>query len=281
MRLKLTILAIFCSVFILSAMRSLAAQEKTKTPLPQFEAASVKPMDPNVPHTHGVTVLPGGRVVISGMTLRELIMTAFDVSGWQISGDIPWISKDIYRIEASPGPDSGIANFKYSLLRIEDGRLRGMLQALLIDRFQLKFHRSTKTGTVYLLERTDKPLKLRPIEDRGQGIGDGRSPSAMAPGGIAQSSIGYGGDKWAIWASSLSQVAKYASDFILRVPVLDRTNVDGVFEYRQDVAELDPDHTDPSASFLRFLSEIGLQLKRSEGDIEMLIIDSASKPLPN
>jgi len=35
-----------------------------------------------------------------------------------------------------------------------------MLQALLIDRFQLKFHRETKTGDVYLLEQSGKPLAL-------------------------------------------------------------------------------------------------------------------------
>jgi uncharacterized protein (TIGR03435 family) len=39
-----------------------------------------------------------------------------------------------------------------------------MLQTLLTERFQLKVRRETKTGPVYLLERSGKTLPLRPTK---------------------------------------------------------------------------------------------------------------------
>lgn len=47
---------------------------------------------------------------------------------------------------------------------IDDPVLRQMLQALLIDRFQLKVHRESGSGDVYLLKRNDKPLALKPAK---------------------------------------------------------------------------------------------------------------------
>jgi uncharacterized protein (TIGR03435 family) len=53
---------------------------------------------------------------------------------------------------------------RHTNVEIEDEQLREMLQSLLIDRFQLRFHRETQTGDVIFLERTDKPLALRQTE---------------------------------------------------------------------------------------------------------------------
>jgi uncharacterized protein (TIGR03435 family) len=121
----------------------ITAQDRPAAELPQFEVASVKPVDPNVAHMVGVKVYPGGRVVISSMSLKALTAAAFRLSYWQISGGDGWTEKDDYNVEAKP-PDnlrSSIKDLRYALFGIEDEHLREMLQALLIDRFQLKFHR--------------------------------------------------------------------------------------------------------------------------------------------
>ena len=41
-----------------------------------------------------------------------------------------------------------------------------MLQALLIDRFQLKFHFESRQGQTYLLERGKGKLNLQPPKDK-------------------------------------------------------------------------------------------------------------------
>ena len=41
-----------------------------------------------------------------------------------------------------------------------------MLQTLLVDRFQLKFHHATKEGPVYLLVKGNKDRKLQDAKDK-------------------------------------------------------------------------------------------------------------------
>ena len=57
-------------------------------------------------------------------------------------------------VEVKAPEHSGSTNFSHSLSDIEDERLRGMLQALLVDRFQLRVRRETRTGDFYQLMRT-------------------------------------------------------------------------------------------------------------------------------
>jgi uncharacterized protein (TIGR03435 family) len=104
--------------------------------------------------------------VISGFTLRSLIAAAYRLPVWQISGGEGWIQKDIYLVEGQPPENlrSSIRNLRHTLFGMEDERLCEMLQTLVADRFQLRFHRETSSGDVYLLERTGKPLGLQPAE---------------------------------------------------------------------------------------------------------------------
>src|SRR5262245_49708398 len=117
----------------------------------EFEIASIKPIDPNAGiHMTGLQIFPGGRIVIPTTSLKGLIVTAFGLSYWQLSGGEPWMEKDLYDVEAKPPANlqPAITNLRHGLFDIDDERLRQMLQALLSDRFHLKFHRETKTGKV-------------------------------------------------------------------------------------------------------------------------------------
>lgn len=242
-----------------------------------FEVASIKPVKPGVPHMVGVRVFPGGRITISSFSLKALVVSAFGLSHWQISCGDECAENDLYDVEATP-PEalrSSIKDLRYTLFGIEDAHLREMLQSLLIDRFQLKFHRETKTGDVYLLVQSGKTLRLRP-SDAPSEVAD---PSADLG---AFGSIGYAGGQWNIFATSMPQLAKFASGFVLHAPVLDRTELSGSFDYRQRVPDLEPKYSgDQSDSFLSYLAELGLKLERSRGPVEMLVIDHASKPSPN
>ena len=253
------------------------AQDKPAAELPAFEVASIKPIEPGVGGWMGVQVHAGGRVVISALPLKTLITTAFGVSYWQISGGNKWTGEDRYYLEAKPSEamQPSIKDLRHTLFGIEDEHLREMLQALLIDRFQLKFHRETKAGDVYLLARSGASLRLRPIEIPATGA-DSSADHRL------QGSIGYAGGQWNISATSMPQLAKFASDFVLHVPVSDRTEISGWFYYRQREPDLEPVYSgDQSDSFLSYLREIGLKLTRAKGPVVTFVIDHAEKPSPN
>jgi uncharacterized protein (TIGR03435 family) len=84
------------------------------------------------------------------------------------------------------------------------------------------------------------------------------------------------------YASSMPQLAKYAADYIAHIPVLDRTELSGPFDYKQRLPDLEPNYgPDQTDTFLHFLSELGLKLERSKGPVESFVIDHAAKPSPN
>jgi uncharacterized protein (TIGR03435 family) len=256
---------------VCSQVTPIAAQDRPAPALPEFEVASIKPVVPGV--STGPRVYTGGRVVINGLTLKGLVTVAFRLSYWQISGGDAWIGKNEYRVEAKPAENlrSSIKDFRYTNFDIEDEHLREMLQALVIGRFQLKFHRETRTGDVCLLERSGKTLRLVPLETASTGAGLSTESSSFG-------SIGYAGGIWNMSATSMPQLARFAGDFYLHAPVLDRTELSGLFHYRQRVPDMEPNYTENTGSFLYFISELGLKLERTKGPVEYLVIDHAAKP---
>lgn len=244
-------------------------------PLPQFEVASIKPTDMSGQVNVGVRVYPGGRVVVSGCELSTLARIAFGLTYQHLSGGPDWINEIKYDVEAVPPKDSGVTDLRYTLFGIEDERLREMLQALLKDRFQLKFHRENKTGDIYLLERNRKPLAVHPA----QALATDADPSSNRQ---SFSSIGYVGGRWSIFATSMPQLAKFASSFVYHTPVLDRTDLTGQFDYKQKQPDLEPKYSgDQSDSFRIYLQELGLKIERRKGPVETFVIDSAAKPSAN
>jgi uncharacterized protein (TIGR03435 family) len=237
----------------------------------QFEVATIKPSPPSAGCCRGLEVYPGGRVVIWSAGLKALVHTAFDEDWWQISDGPDSVAKDSYDIVAKAPETSPptVFSLRHSLFELEDPRLRQMLQALLIDRFQLRFHRETKTGPVLLLVKSGKPILLHANK-----MVDGKDPH---PDGFAQ--VGWAGD-WNMFNVTMPQLAKFASGYALHQTVLDKTGLDGSFDYRSKLSLTSPQNGD-DVSFRFFLEEIGLKLVPSTGPVETFVIDHAEPPSPN
>jgi uncharacterized protein (TIGR03435 family) len=249
----------------------------TAQKLPEFEVATIKPVVPDQMHRVGLDTFPDGRIVFPTVTLRGLIITAFQLSAWQISGADDWMVKTEYDVEAkvSPAMLPQIKTLKHTWFDLDDPTLRQMLQALLIDRFQLKFHRDTKQATVYLLKQSGKPVTLVPSAIQPATDSPDNKPG---PSG----NMGYAARRWAISNMSIQDIAKFATDFVLHTPILDQTGLSGTFDYRQPPnTDSEADSVDQTASFLRLISELGLKLETTRGPVETLVVDSAAKPSEN
>lgn len=242
-------------------------------PQAAFEVATIKPFDTsNGVMNAGVKVYPGGRLVVHAESLKALIMAAYDVGYWQLSGGEQWTEKDVYDVEAKPAAQSGEYSLRHTRYGIGDERVRQMLQTLLADRFQLKLRRETKTGDIYLLEQSSKSLQLKPTkytEDQ---------PLQGTAGFSGE--IEYVGGHWFVFDSSIPQLAKFATDHILHRPVVDKTGINGSFDYKDTDVKIDQDQ-DFQGSFPFFIQEIGLKLTSSKGPVETLVIEHAENPSPN
>jgi uncharacterized protein (TIGR03435 family) len=107
----------------------------------EFEVAAIHPSA--VPPGAGtsVEVFEGGRIRIINEPIKLLVRQAFQIQNAQISGGPEWLDSDRYDIEAKTGRPE----------KPRPGDLAPLLQALLAERFHLKFHRETREMSVAAL----------------------------------------------------------------------------------------------------------------------------------
>jgi uncharacterized protein (TIGR03435 family) len=208
--------------------------------------------------------------------LKSIICTAFDLPASQLLGGEEWMERESYDVVAKAPDGSAPYDLRHSWFRLEDPRLRQMLQALLIDRFQLKVHRETKAGQVYFLVKSGKTILLKPTD----------APSSKvprAPDGFG--SIGNAGDTWVIYNTSMRQLANFVGDFYMHRPVVDQTGLAGSYDFKWKMLLTNPDQPDPllgsKDELMQFIQVMGLKLMTSTGPVETLVIDHAEHPSPN
>ena len=143
-----------------------------------------------------------------------------------------------------------------------------MLQSLLVERLQLKYHRETREGPVYLLVKGNKALKLVDSKDKNV------YPWA---GGIRGGMIM--GDGLAGINESMEDLAKRLSPYLGR-PVLDRTGLSGSFDFRSEYSS-DNVRPDVITMILASVQDIGLKLEASKGPVDGIVIEHAEKPSAN
>jgi len=258
----------------LSQVRALDKDDIAR--LPRFEVASVKPH--SGPFTE-MSVYPGGRVVLTGAAVRDLLMGALNVEPSQIS-DLPdWANArgNRFDIEAIP-PDSAPSKTSTSRnFRLTDEQRR-MLLALLIDRFQLRFHTVVKTGDVYSLVRGRSELRLQPPANTTKPPSFGFVPKDRSAGmAMAGKNI------------SMSDFASHLAHYLyLKSAVVDKTGVKGSFDFQFSQVlqpcqgDSDCDEESNEIGYItRSLHEIGLDVKSGKGPVETIVIDHVEKPSPN
>lgn len=254
-----------------SPLRLQAAAPKADLKLPEFEVASVKPnMKGGIA---GFQTFPGGRIRCEYCRLEWLIMFAFDIQSYQITGGPAWMHEAAYSIDAEPPASSESARHNPpSLYSPLDEEQRLMLQALLIGRFQLKFHRENRTGQVYVLTKGGGALKLKPPKDATL---DPWVGSIVGGGGIDGDGILGQNISMPFLAVDLSRYLEH--------PVLDETGLKGSFDFKYQIADYNPnlDMQDFVGSILTSLKGIGLNLKSNKGPVETIVIDHVERPSAN
>ena len=146
-----------------------------------------------------------------------------------------------------------------------------MLQALLADRFQLKYHREIKEGPVYVLLKGNNKLQLQDPKNKDDfpWVGNSNGGGAIFGNGIAGMNI------------SMPLLATRLSRYMGR-PVLDQTGLEGSFDFKFEYPlPSDDQRPDVITSIITSIQGIGLKLQAAKGPVETIVIDQAEKPSAN
>jgi uncharacterized protein (TIGR03435 family) len=235
---------------------ALASIVFAQTPSEQkFEVASVKIMNDGTGGVHGG---PGTsspeRITYSGVTLMSLVMKAYKVRGFQVSGP-EWLIHDRYEI---------IANVPSGTT--EDG-LNFMVQNLLAERFHFRVHHEMKEGPLYHLVVAKGGLKIKESENVRK-LSNGQVGSMISPGHVD------GQERWIARSASMALLANLAES-MLGTFVKDETGLAGYYDFQFDFV----DRADPSAqaSLASSFADLGLKLQKTTGPIDILVVDSVVK----
>jgi uncharacterized protein (TIGR03435 family) len=279
----------FLALYWLSSGSMIVAQTPGPATDPlEFEVASVKPAAPGV---RGMLIRPGpnGGVNISNMTLKELIVLAWRVQPFQISGGPAWLDSIHYDIIAKPES------------RPRQGDIPLMLQSLLRDRFQLTIHRETKELQIYALVLANKSGKLGPglVESKEAGCtppdpSKPRIPDPGKPPELACGQMFAQPSRFRGIAMPVERMIPVLSRFLDRT-IVDKTglakNYDIDLQWTPDENQLrllpsevpKPLLGDPGGPsiFTALQEQLGLKLESQKGLVEMIVIDRAEKPSEN
>jgi uncharacterized protein (TIGR03435 family) len=263
-----------CLLAATLVLRTAAAQDA-------FEIASVKAADPVHYPIMGFRAYPGGRVGVTNYTLTMLIVVAYGVSEYSITGGPAWVSSDLYNITAKPPAGSAAAEFMPPKAKAYSfpfpglpgaDELLAMTRSLLADRFSLKVHRETRQLPVFALTVGKRSPKLE--------------PSHGASGDFVE---GSGNDKNE-WRNITMARLIALLEARYRRRILDRTGLTGAYDFQLSYNRALRDTLDDAAfpadpaeiSFKTALeTQLGLRLEETKGAVETLVIDQAERPSAN
>jgi uncharacterized protein (TIGR03435 family) len=263
-------------ILVVIAAALVGAQAQTAE-VPEFAVASIKPS-----HAIGGVTFGAGNGGAGGrnITLRTLIGLAYRLQEFQISGGPNWVASDRFDVQGKSADPKATPD-----------QLRLMLQSLIADRFQLKFHRQMRDSPVYALVVAKDGPKIRLVDDQQSPSVDGPSPPGAGPN---RGAVRIGAGSLIGNAVPLSLFSRFLSQRLDRT-IIDQTNLAGRFNIQLQWAP-GPGETlyDPGGSFLpppaessgpsvfaAIREQLGLELKSVRAPVEMFVIDHAEKPSEN
>jgi len=239
---------------------------------PFFEVASLKPANPGISGfrggCHGIdstyaganeraSAPPLGRCVITDARLSHMIGIAFHVSSMgYIKGGPDWLmGGERFSVDAKAEDPT----------KATEEQLLQMLQALLVERFSLRFHRETKDmpGFALVVAKNGPKLQAAKGEDVDFTWGAGGKPVPGQPTCLTA-------HKWP--ASMLADVLTQMG----RGPATDHTGLTGEYDFK-----LCWNDTDGPSLFTALQEQLGLKFEPQKVPVSFFVVESARKPTEN
>ncbi len=236
---------------------------------PAFEVATVKPSDPNRPGK--VFTLRGLDIVTINTTLNDLITMAYNLHAKQITGAPAWLESEKFDLTGRPDTP-GQPNVE---------QMKIMIQKLLADRFQLKFHREKKVLAAYGITVAKTGKKFEKSEQDPNGL----------PGLFFR-----GLGNLTVRNATIGEFANLMQGAVLDRPVVDQTGLNDRYDFNlkwtlepgQMMGFGAPPSPPPAETpdappdlFTAVQQQLGLRFESTKAPVDVLVVDKVEKPSAN
>ena len=251
-----------------------------------IEVASIKRNDSGNQGNRFVRPEPGGRVTVINMPVFPLLWMAHGVQAYQIVDAPDWTRGEAYDILAR-GPEGTTTS---------PDTFRALLRELLVNRFQLKVRRESRELPIVALVRVrqDGPLgpKLRPSKVDCMAMLAGNKSVAPSQGGPNCGANTLTG-RFTSNGLPLGPFISLLAPVVGRV-VVDRTGLTGSWDLDVEftpepvggaagvpVPPAAPVSADAPSLVTALEEQLGLKLESTRGPVDVIVIESISRPTEN
>ncbi len=235
---------------------------------PSFEVATIKPSDPSRPGRL-FRIQPAHFSTIN-TTLNDLIGFAYGIHARQVTGAPDWVGTEKYDVDGKPDGEG----------QPNDAQWKTMIEKLIADRFQLKFHHEKKELSVYALIVAKGGPKITKCD------GDPNGPPALLFRGLG---------KLPVRNATMADFVSVMQRAVLDRPVVDQTGIEGRYDF---VLDWTPDETQfaslggvppglgdkadaPPDLFTAIQQQAGLKLEPTKAMVGVMAVDRVAKPSAN
>jgi uncharacterized protein (TIGR03435 family) len=249
------------------------AQPQPAAPPLAFDVASVKPSDPGAKGDKGIchgidSIVSGnqkaaapslGRCEVTNARLSHLVYIAWDLSSMDLIKSGPdWIARGDERFNIVARAEDPAKTTEQQLFT--------MLQNLVIERFQMKFHRETRDvpGFALVVAKTGAKLQESKSADAKVTSGDKFKPGQGRP--VTLKARRY---SMAMLVDRIARTGEHG-------PGIDKTGLKGTYDF---TLAWDEDAGPSLSTALR--EQLGLRLESAKVPVSYFVIDSAQRPTAN
>jgi uncharacterized protein (TIGR03435 family) len=262
------------------------AQRLPPAPAPQFEVAVLKPSPPEATQPRA-QLRPTGQVDISGGPLNRIIGLAWNLPNEQFLVAPKWVDTALFDVTARAFATPNPAN----QAELDEDRIRLMLQSLIVDRFQIKWHMEDRPMPAFTIvadspkmAKADPTKRTRCFEGAPAG-----SPAAAKPPQFPRLLTCQN-----ISMEQFAQMLPTVAGGYTRVPALDKSGLQGGYDFTLNFSPIEQvqgprpeagaanagvaiDPTGALSLLDAVRRQLGIKLEETKRPVPVLVIDSLNE----
>jgi uncharacterized protein (TIGR03435 family) len=277
---NLSLLAIALSAAVAAPSRGQAPIPASQVVAPAYDVVSIKP---NKSDSGGMSLTDVAAIFqAKNITVENLVWSSYNLTSEKLIYGLPgWARSDHFDVDAKmvdPDPKQ--------IEKLTVDQRRGMLLAILKDRFHFQAHLETRILPVYDLVIAKGGAKFTGSSDSNKELAAAIAKKNLTHGGMMMS------DGELIAGDTPVATLIYSLTGAVGRTVIDKTGLTGTYNFelkwtpeREGQADADNGQADSQGStssiFTAVEEQLGLKLQSSKGPVQTLVVDHVEMPSEN